>query len=255
MAAALIRGEHLRTRCLAQTRSEREKMFRKKASDASETAGPAPVPAPVQRLEPAVEEEPKPPVRRATAIPARPLNNPGFAVDAGRRTTTEASPPPPVAASVRDKCLLIGKQVTLKGEVPACEKVIVEGEAELQLSGCRSLQVGTLGVFRGRAEVAEADIAGLFEGEIVARERLSVRSTARMSGKISYGQIIIEAGGRVSGEIIGLQPAAGTTAPAAAETRPQPEDAAAAEGEVAAAPAEAEVPASVRLSFAADDRP
>lgn len=229
-------------------------MFRKKAPDAGETAGPAPVPAPVQRLEPVVEEEPKPPVRRTAAIPARPLSNPGFTGDAGRRAA-EASPPPPVAASVRDKCLLIGKQVTLKGEVPACDKVVVEGEAELQLSGCRTLQVGTLGVFRGRAEVAEADIAGVFEGEIVARERLSVRSTARMSGKISYGQIVIEAGGRVSGEIIGLQPAAGATVPAAAEMRPQPEDAAAAEGDVAAAPAEAEAPASVRLSFAADDRP
>ena len=34
-------------------------MFRKKAPDADETAGPAPVPAPVQRLEPVVEEEPE----------------------------------------------------------------------------------------------------------------------------------------------------------------------------------------------------
>lgn len=226
-------------------------MFRKKASDSGETAGPAPVPAPLQRLEPVVEEEPKPPVRRA-AIPARPLNNPGFSVDAGRRAP-EASAPLPVAATVRDKCLLIGKQVKLKGEVPACDKVVVEGEAELQLSGCRTLQVGTLGVFRGRAEVVEADIAGVFEGEIIARERLSVRSTARMSGKISYGQIIIEAGGRVSGEIIGLQPPAGTTMPPAVETLAG--DATAVEGEAAAVPAEAEVPASVRLSFAADDRP
>ena len=231
-------------------------MFRKKAADAVETAEPAPVPAPLQRLEPAAEE-PKPPVRRAAAIPARPLNNPGFGGDAGRRAT-DASLPPPVAATVRDKCLLIGKQLKLRGEVPACEKVLVEGEAELQLSGCRSLQVGTLGVFRGRAEVAEADIAGLFEGEIVARERLSVRSTARMSGKISYGQIVIEAGGRVSGEMIGLQPPAGTTLPAAAGMHP--EDAAAAQGDspAAAAPAEAEVqepPASARLSLTADDRP
>ncbi|MFO1120343.1 MAG: polymer-forming cytoskeletal protein [Rhodospirillales bacterium] len=162
-----------------------------------------------------------------------------------------------MAASVRDKCLLIGKQVKLKGEVPACEKVLVEGEAELQLSGCRSLQVGTLGVFRGRAEVAEADIAGLFEGEIVARERLAVRSTARMSGKISYGQIVIEAGGRVSGEMIGLQPPAGTLLPAAAETRPE-EAAAQGDGPAATAagePEPQEPPASVRLSVTADDRP
>lgn len=232
-------------------------MFRKKAPDADETAGPAPVPAPVQRLEPVVEEEPKPPARRAAAIPARPLNNPGFAVDAGRRAA-DASPAQPVAATVRDKCLLIGKQVKLKGEVPACDKVMVEGEAELQLSGCRILQVGALGVFRGRAEVAEADIAGLFEGEIVASERLSVRSTARMNGKISYGQIIIEAGGRVSGEIIGLQPAAGTTVQPPATTPPGEAAAAEGAGPAAAAPTEPEpqpAPSSVRLSFAADDRP
>ena len=234
-------------------------MFRKKTPDADQIGEPAPVPAPVQRLEP-VEEEPKPPVRRPAAIPARPLSNPGFPVDAGRRVTdvspARADPPP---TTVRDKCLLVGKHVKLKGEVPVCDKVMVEGEVELQLSGCRTLQVGPLGVFRGSAEVAEADIAGLFEGEIVARERLSVRSTARMNGKISYGQITIEAGGRVTGEIIGLQPTSEAVPQPPSETRPA-ETAAEREG---AAPAEAvspepeppAMPSSVRLSFAADDRP
>ncbi|MFO1145940.1 MAG: polymer-forming cytoskeletal protein [Rhodospirillales bacterium] len=120
---------------------------------------------------------------------------------------------------------------------------------------CRSLQVGTLGVFRGRAEVAEADIAGLFEGDR-PRAPLGVLDGAD-ERKISHGQIVIEAGGRVSGEMIGLQPPAGTALPAAVDPRPG-EDAPQGDSSAAAAPAEAglqEPPASVRLSLTADDRP
>ena len=131
----------------------------------------------------------------------------------------------------------IGKEVRLKGEVTACDKLVVEGEVELLLSGCRTLQIGATGVFRGKAEVVEADIAGRFEGEIATRERLAVRGTGRVAGKIRYGQITIDAGGQVSGEITGLEAAA--TLPAGAAP--------------ASETAEATSPSG--LSIAAADRP
>ncbi|MGZ9112671.1 MAG: bactofilin family protein, partial [Rhodoplanes sp.] len=48
---------------------------------------------------------------------------------------------------------------------------------------------------------AEADIGGHFEGNLVARERLTVRPTGRIRGSIRYAQITIEAGGQITGEM------------------------------------------------------
>jgi len=219
-------------------------MFRKKGP--GEEAAP---PAPALRPQPAAEEDPKPPLqRRPASLPIRPLTPPP---DLGRRTEPAAARAEPVPAAplgtspalVREKCLLIGKGVKLKGEVPACDKVLVEGEAELQVRNARTLQVAPSGVFRGRAEVVEADIAGVFEGELIARERLSVQGSGRMSGRISYGQITIAAGGRVSGEISGLPPAGAAAAPKAGA------------GPVADGAGDEPAGQPVRLSVAATDRP
>ena len=45
-----------------------------------------------------------------------------------------------------------------------------------------------------------------FEGELTVRDRLTVRATGRISGKIRYGRIIVEAGGELAGEIAALSP-------------------------------------------------
>jgi cytoskeletal protein CcmA (bactofilin family) len=97
--------------------------------------------------------------------------------------------------------VVAGKDVRLKGEILACEKVVVDGDAEIVVSGCKHLQIGHSGSFRGTADVAEADIAGEFEGDLTVRERLSVRHTGRIKGTVRYGQIVIEAGGQITGDI------------------------------------------------------
>ncbi len=53
----------------------------------------------------------------------------------------------------------------------------------------------------GTAEIEEADISGRFEGRLVASRRLKVRATANIVGSIEYGQIEIEAGGKISGDV------------------------------------------------------
>lgn len=179
-------------------------MFRK-SNPTSETSEPVPA-APLRPAQAEEDAKAKAPAKRAVAIPARPLGNPGFPIDIGRRADSAGGPgkADPAPAAGRDKHLIIGKEVRLKGEVMACDKLVVEGEVEIHLSGCRTLQIGPSGVFRGKAEVTDADIAGRFEGEIMTKERLAVRGTGRVAGKIRYGQITIDAGGQVTGEITGL---------------------------------------------------
>jgi hypothetical protein len=44
-------------------------------------------------------------------------------------------------------------------------------------------------------------VQGSFDGILVARKRLLVRATGQVSGTISYGELEIERGGKISGEI------------------------------------------------------
>jgi len=142
-----------------------------------------------------------PPPRRP--VPARLPGASALPVDIGRRHADLVVGPPraETPGAAKDKTMVIGREVRLHGEVLVCERLIVEGEADLSLSGCKNLQIGRSGTFRGTADVSEADIGGCFEGDLLIRDRLTVRSTGRLSGTVRYGQIVIEAGGQITGEV------------------------------------------------------
>lgn len=139
----------------------------------------------------------------------RPMLGAPFPIDIPRRTPETIAPArsEAVVSSNRDKTMIIGNDVRLKGEVFACDKLVVDGDGDLQVSGCRHLQIGASGRFAGEADVSDADVAGLFEGNLVVRDRLTLRSSGRIKGSVRYGQIVIEAGGQLSGDV-----AAGTEA-------------------------------------------
>lgn len=97
--------------------------------------------------------------------------------------------------------LLVGRDICLSGEITSCDQLVVEGRVEASLSDARVIEISPSGFFRGAAEVEEADISGRFEGELIAREKLIVRSGGRVSGSIRYGRIVIESGGEISGDM------------------------------------------------------
>ena len=97
--------------------------------------------------------------------------------------------------------LVVGRDIRLSGEITACDKLVVEGHIEVHLKDARVIEVSQTGYFKGNADVEEADISGNFEGELIARDRLVVRSGGRISGTIRYGRIVIESGGEISGDM------------------------------------------------------
>ncbi len=99
------------------------------------------------------------------------------------------------------KKLTVGKEISLSGEIAACEKLIVEGVVDANLSSSLLIEISKSGRFKGAATVDNADIAGQFEGDLTVRNRLIVRASGRVSGTIRYGQIEVERGGRLTGEI------------------------------------------------------
>ncbi|MGO1119462.1 bactofilin family protein [Rhodovibrionaceae bacterium A322] len=110
------------------------------------------------------------------------------------------------------KKLTVGYGIKLAGEITACEKLVVEGEIQADLSSAQVLEIPEGGLFKGTATVDFADISGTFDGELTVRKRLSLRETGRVSGSISYRDIEIDCGGKISGKIEELAPAAPASA-------------------------------------------
>src|ERR1700726_1838854 len=113
------------------------------------------------------------------------------------------------ANEVDRRTLIIGEGISLSGEVTSCDRLIVEGTIEAKLEKCQHVIIAETGVFNGNASTENADVRGRFQGELVVRKRLLIRAGGHVSGTITYGEIEIEAGGRISGAI--EEAAAGNT--------------------------------------------
>ena len=111
-------------------------------------------------------------------------------------------PPPSPRRNDSDlRRLIVGREISLSGEITSCDKLIVEGSVEANLQNCHDVDIAESGLFKGSATIDEIDVRGRFEGNLVVRKRLFIRATGRVSGTIRYGQIEIECGGQISGDI------------------------------------------------------
>ncbi len=120
--------------------------------------------------------------RRITEIPGvRPAGPGGLGADAKR--------------------LIVGREISLSGEIEACETLVVEGRVEASLSDCQIIEIAAGGLFKGIADVEDARISGHFEGTLTVRNRLIVHASGRISGAIRYREIEIQRGGQVAGDI------------------------------------------------------
>lgn len=144
-------------------------------------------------------------------------------------TPNQTNTPAPTPSSTREdnsakssapakesgSCLIVGPDVKLRGaEILDCDTLVVEGRVEATMDS-RVIRIAEAGAFSGKVGIDIAEIHGVFEGELTAREQLFIHSTGRVSGKIRYGRILIEEGGEVSGDV---QPLA---AAGKSEQRPQ----------------------------------
>jgi cytoskeletal protein CcmA (bactofilin family) len=104
------------------------------------------------------------------------------------------------------RTLIIGQGISLAGEVTSCDRLIVEGTIEAKLQKCQNVIIAETGFFNGHASTENADVRGHFEGELVVRKRLLIRAGGHVSGTVSYGEIEIESGGKITGVIEEIAP-------------------------------------------------
>lgn len=99
------------------------------------------------------------------------------------------------------KVLTVGSGISVCGEISACDTLVVEGRVEANMTAGRSLDIARSGTYNGNADVENAAIAGVFEGDLVVRGRLHIAATGRVVGSVRYGKLEIETGGELNGDI------------------------------------------------------
>lgn len=107
----------------------------------------------------------------------------------------------PKTPTPTEKRLIIGRDITVSGEIGACDRLVVEGRVEATLPTCRDLTVAPGGVFKGAATIDDAEIRGRFEGTLTVRKRLVIRAGGSLMGTVRYGTIEVERGAHLAGDV------------------------------------------------------
>jgi cytoskeletal protein CcmA (bactofilin family) len=102
---------------------------------------------------------------------------------------------------IETRKLIVGREISLSGEITACDRLVVEGSVEANLANCRDIDIAESGLFKGSASIDDAEVRGRFEGTLNVRRRLLIRATGKVTGNVRYGQIEIECGGQISGDV------------------------------------------------------
>ena len=142
--------------------------------------------------------------------PPRVADAPRLGIEAARAAGSPKRPAEGSAASrgneVDRRTLIVGEGISLSGEVTSCDRLVVEGAIEAKLQKCQHMMIAETGVFNGHASTENADVRGRFEGELVVRKRLLIRAGGHVSGTVTYGEIEIESGGKITGVIEEIAP-------------------------------------------------
>jgi len=186
-------------------------MFRKKDPEPSRPlTGLAEKPAeyaPVRTVEPLQgrQGEARPPL--TPELPRRQVDIPPSPATAHLSPLTDRDRAAAAAAQGEvGKRLTVGPGISLSGEITACDRLVVQGSVQVTLNETRAIEITESGRFtNGKAEVEEAEISGVYEGDLTVRNRLLIRSTGRVQGNVRYGEIEVERGGRVSGSVSMLE--------------------------------------------------
>lgn len=186
----------------------------------------APQPAPDPAAPPAAEAPAPPEPASAAALPAATLparpqariptptkevspmssSSTRFPTPPSTISGTANPPPQSVRTSLRPdtterRLLVISKGISITGTISDAERLVVEGTLDSKLVRAGEFSVAPGGIFKGEAEVDEAEIAGIVEGTVTARTSLQVRSQGKLIGTARCKRLQVEDGGQISGKV------------------------------------------------------
>ncbi|WP_404382337.1 polymer-forming cytoskeletal protein [Caenispirillum salinarum] len=180
---------------------------RSSSASPAQPAGPGSNPYPPRPGGPTVGGKPVEGSARPSWLQPEGGPEPSSSSPAGQSTGEQAPAPAstPAAPPAEDRrstenTLIVGPNIKLKGEIAACDTLVVEGTIEAEMDS-HHIAIAKGGVFSGKVTVDTAEVAGSFDGNLTVRDRLLVRSTGRISGTVRYGALEVENGGRLAGTL------------------------------------------------------
>jgi cytoskeletal protein CcmA (bactofilin family) len=97
--------------------------------------------------------------------------------------------------------LIIGEGVTVTGTFSIPSKAVINGTLNGELTA-DEIMVGKQGKLTGKITARNADIHGETHDTLTIANHLILRSTGKIHGRATYGELEIERGGLVSGTVL-----------------------------------------------------
>ena len=96
--------------------------------------------------------------------------------------------------------VIIGNGVSITGEIKKADEVQIDGEADVTMK-TDNIVIGNTGNCKGNIETHNADIWGVFDGDLKASGTLTIQEAGVATGTIEYQKMQIKLGGKLSGDI------------------------------------------------------
>ncbi len=100
--------------------------------------------------------------------------------------------------TIEPNSLYVGEGVTLKGDISNSHIIVVDGSIEGNVVG-HAIWVGPSGTIKGTIVASEAEIHGTISEKIEVKQLLLVHPTGRVTGEVSYGDLVLLKGAVISG--------------------------------------------------------
>ncbi len=116
--------------------------------------------------------------------------------------------------------VVVGAGVKMKCETLRCTQLEVLGDVDMHVEA-ETFVVRESGSFKGTVKTHRAEIQGTAEGVLSVKDRLSIHGTGKVTGDVDYGELAIEAGGQLLGNLV--QKGQGSSAPLTTKASPKKE--------------------------------
>jgi len=104
----------------------------------------------------------------------------------------------------KDAETIIGSSIRVKGNFQGQGNIIVEGALEGSLKTDASIYIGNQAKIVANTEAKDVIVNGEIHGNIKAKNYLAIGGTAKIFGDLQYGEISIERGAVINGQLLML---------------------------------------------------
>ena len=87
----------------------------------------------------------------------------------------------------------------VEGKIKATNDIRIDGTIKGELFCDAKVIIGTSGVVEGTIRCQNAVIEGRFDGNLIVKDLLNIRETAKVTGDVSYGKLVVQSGAVISG--------------------------------------------------------